>query len=175
MDKLLVLCDPDKNTDCPKSACYKNGGCCFHTTDTSMALDTLFADNILVEDPLRIMLGIQAKFQARVDPRVTSNDLKERAAYIRDHFTHCVQELGEMLQEVPFYKNWKDYSKMTDEELMEAFDKSQKEYIDAWHFFMNIGLALGMTSDMVTEQYLSKHKENIRRQDDGYDHTMKHI
>ena len=27
----LYLCDPDKNTECKKTACYRNGGECIHT------------------------------------------------------------------------------------------------------------------------------------------------
>ena len=28
---VLYLCDPDKNTECKKTACYRNGGECIHT------------------------------------------------------------------------------------------------------------------------------------------------
>ena len=28
---VLYLCDPDKNTECKKTMCYRNGGECFHT------------------------------------------------------------------------------------------------------------------------------------------------
>ncbi len=175
MDTVLYQCDPTKNTKCKKSNCYKRGGPCLHTENEEYALDSIFADNILMQDPLAHMLTMQAGFQDRVDARYKNNSPRQRAAYIRDHFTHCVQELGEMLQEVPFYKNWKDYSKMTDEELVAAYDKAKEELIDAWHFFMNMSLALGMSADEFHQRYLNKHKENIRRQDDGYDHTMKHI
>ena len=174
MDKVLWDCNPDKNVECKKTACFRIGGECHRTTKEEYARDIMH-DRVYVEDPLHRMLETQRMFQDRVDPRYKSNDLKERAAFIRDHFTHCVQELGEMLQEVPFYKNWKDYSKMTDVELMEAFDKTQKELIDAWHFFMNLMLATGMNSDIFFGLYCDKNKENIRRQDEGYDHTMKHI
>ena len=26
-----IVCDPDKNTECKKTACYRNGGECIHT------------------------------------------------------------------------------------------------------------------------------------------------
>lgn len=124
---------------------------------------------------LEYMFKTQKAFQDRVDQRYKSTDLKERAAFLRDHFVFCNQEMQEMLYEIPFFKHWKDYSKMTDEEIEEAYDKAKEEIIDAWHFFINIMLGLGMTAEELFTRYLDKHKENIRRQDEGYDYTMKHI
>ena len=124
---------------------------------------------------LEYMFKMQKAFQDRVDQRYKSTDLKERAAFLRDHFVFCNQEMQEMLYEIPFFKHWKDYSKMTDEEIEEAYDKAKEEIIDAWHFFINIMLGLGMTAEELFTRYLDKHKENIRRQDEGYDHTMRHI
>ena len=124
---------------------------------------------------LEYMFKLQKAFQDRVDQRYKSTDLKERAAFLRDHFVFCNQEMQEMLYELPYFKPWKDYSKMTDEEIKEAYDKAKEEIIDAWHFFINIMLGLGMTAEELFTRYLDKHKENIRRQNEGYDHTMKHI
>ena len=124
---------------------------------------------------LEYMFKMQKAFQDRVDQRYKSTDLKERAAFLRDHFVFCNQEMQEMLYEIPFFKHWKDYSKMTDEEIKEAYNKAKEEIIDAWHFFINIMLGLGMTAEELYTRYLNKHKENIRRQDEGYDYTMRHI
>lgn len=124
---------------------------------------------------LATMLDMQTAFQRRVDPRFESADLKERAAFIRDHFVYLDQELQEALYEVPFFKHWKDYTKMTDEEIEEAYTKYKEELVDAMHFFMNLMIAAGMTAEDMFSMYLDKNKENIRRQDEGYDHTMKHI
>ena len=124
---------------------------------------------------LEYMFKLQKAFQDRVDQRYKSTDLKERAAFLRDHFVFCNQEMQEMLYEIPFFKHWKDYSKMTDEEIEEAYDKAKEEVIDAWHFFINIMLGLGITAEELFTRYLNKHKENIRRQNEGYDHTMRHI
>ena len=154
---MLYLYDPDKNTN-----------------DEAVSAELSMEDNIIILSPLEHMLEMQKEFQNRVDPRYNS-DLKERAAFLRDHFVFCNQELHEMLYEIPFFKNWKDYSNMTDEEIVEAFDKAKNELIDAWHFFMNLSIGLGMDAEEFYQRYLDKHKENIRRQDEGYDHTMKHI
>ena len=175
MDKILYQCDPKRNDSCTKENCYQNGGQCFHTENIEASQVHLFADNTMVENPLTHMLEMQEGFQDRVDPRFKSVNLEERAAFLRDHFVFCDQELQEMLYEVPFFKHWKDYSKMTDLEIDVAYQLARNELIDAWHFFMNLALGLGMNADEFYKRYLDKHKENIRRQDDGYDHTMKHI
>ena len=126
-------------------------------------------------NPLETMLKLQTLFQENVDPRFESFDLSVRAAFIRDHFVYLDQELQEMLYEVPYFKHWKNYDNMTDDEIDAAYDKAKEELVDAWHFFMNLMIGLGMTSDELFEGYLKKNKENIRRQEEGYDHTMKHI
>lgn len=129
----------------------------------------------MARDSVEVMLDYQKAFQRRVDPRCESPDLKERAAFIRDHYVYLDQELQEMLYEVPFFKRWKDYSKMTNSEIEEAYHKAKEELIDSWHFFMNLMIALNMSADELFQMYLEKNKENIRRQNEGYDHTMKHI
>lgn len=129
----------------------------------------------MAKDSIGVMLECQKAFQRRVDPRCESTDLKERAAFIRDHYVYLDQELQEMLYEVPFFKHWKDYSRMTNSEIEEAYYKAKEELIDSWHFFMNLMIALNMSADEMLQMYLEKNKENIRRQNEGYDHTMRHI
>ena len=129
----------------------------------------------MAKDSIGVMLEYQKAFQRRVDPRCESMDLKERAAFIRDHYVYLDQELQEMLYEIPFFKHWKDYSKMTNSEIEEAYHKAKEELIDSWHFFMNLMIALNMSADELFQMYLEKNKENIRRQNEGYDHTMRHI
>lgn len=165
----LYQCDPQKNNECRKTSCFINGGDCYTTSNKDFKVE----ENVM--DKFERMLELQASFQHRVDPRFESDDLKERAAFIRDHFVYLDQELQEMLYEIPYFKNWKDYSKMTDEEVIKAYDTAKEELVDSMHFFMNMMLGLHMSVDEMYEGYLLKNKENIRRQDEGYDHTMKHI
>jgi dimeric dUTPase (all-alpha-NTP-PPase superfamily) len=42
------------------------------------------------------------------------------------------------------------------------------EYADMLHFFVNIGLALGITGDDLEKLYVTKNKENFDRQNRGY-------
>lgn len=129
----------------------------------------------VVPDTLTTIFNCQEAFNQRVDKRLFDPDIKVAADFIRDHTLHTIDELMEMLNEMPYYKNWKDYSNMTEDEMARAIYKAQKEYVDALHFFVNVGIAIGLTPDMIRLMYLEKNKENLRRQDEGYDHTMKHL
>lgn len=116
------------------------------------------------------MLEMQAEFQKRLDPNFFDKTLEERVAFIKEHSIHLNQEINEMLYELPFFKPWKDYRKMSVEEMQVAMAKARMELIDAWHFFMNLMLGLGFTADEFFEMYCIKNSENHKRQDEGYTH-----
>ena len=126
-------------------------------------------------DNLDLMLKMQGAFQRRVDDRCFSNNPEVRAEFVRDHVNYMNNEVAEMLQEMPYFKHWKNYDKMTETEREDAYKAMKNEYVDVLHFFINLGVALGFTSDELTDMYVIKNAENIRRQDEGYDHTMKHV
>jgi len=42
------------------------------------------------------------------------------------------------------------------------------EFVDAFHFFMNFGIVIGMTSEELYNYYMSKAAENFERQKRGY-------
>ena len=44
----------------------------------------------------------------------------------------------------------------------------QMELIDIQHFLFNMMVSVGMTPDELYNYYLSKNKENIRRQENNY-------
>lgn len=117
---------------------------------------------------LEQMLDTQLNFQVRLDPNFLNKTIEERVAFIKEHSIHLNQEVNEMLYELPFFKPWKDYTSMDINEQEIALDKARAELIDAWHFFMNIMLALNFTPVEFFAMYLAKNKENHRRQDDGY-------
>lgn len=121
-------------------------------------------------DTLQYVMDKQIQFQERLEPGVFSKCYADRVAFIKEHSIHLNQEINEMLYELPFFKPWKDYSNITVGEVEEGFNKAKKEYIDALHFFVNIGIMLGLDSVTVLDMYKEKNKENIRRQDEGYTH-----
>jgi hypothetical protein len=52
------------------------------------------------------------------------------------------------------------FSALTPDELKEL----QMEWIDKLHFFMNEGIAIGLTPELITNYYVSKNLHNIERQ-----------
>jgi hypothetical protein len=100
------------------------------------------------------------------------NDFKvmtpqEKSAYIKEHGYFLMEEVVEMFREMKFHKSWKDYSNWD-----EVHEKSQEqlmkeEAIDAFHFMLNIFLALGMNSKEVIEMYHEKNELNYQRQEDS--------
>ena len=119
-------------------------------------------------DSLVEMFYTQADFQERLDPHFYSMSTEERVQFIKEHSIHLSQEINEMLYELPFFKPWKDYSSMSKEEQEAALERARMEMIDAWHFFMNMCIALDFTPNDFYNMYLSKMSENHKRQDEGY-------
>jgi len=120
-------------------------------------------------DKLQRMFLKQEKLQERLYPDFmlewTAN---ERTAYIKEMNIHLITELHEALQELPYFKPWKDYSNMNWQDEEKAFQKFREELVDMWHFFMNIMLAAELYPNLLYEMYLDKNEENHTRQDNGY-------
>lgn len=114
------------------------------------------------------MLQKQREFQERLGSDFDALSAKERVAFIKEHSIHLNQEVNEMLYELPHFKPWKDYSALTEADEQKMLQKAKMELIDAWHFFMNMALGLGMSAEEFYAMYLAKNSENHRRQDAGY-------
>lgn len=160
--KELYLCDPLKNISCRKTNCFLWGGTCEHTVWKQYEMESDYMDK------LTEMLDTQCRFQLRLDPSFCHMSQKDRVAFIKEHSIHLNQEVNEMLYELPYFKPWKNYDGMSKEDIDAAFEKAKMECVDAWHFFMNIMLALGFTAEEFHAMYMAKNKENHRRQDAGY-------
>ena len=119
-------------------------------------------------EKLEMMLYMQQTFQERLGTRFDTMTVRDRVAFIKEHSIHLNQEINEMLYELPYFKPWKDYSGVTEQDELRAIAKARMECIDAWHFFMNIMLALGFSDEGFYELYMAKNRENHRRQDVGY-------
>lgn len=114
------------------------------------------------------MLMLQQGFQERLGTDFNRMTARDRVAFIKEHSIHLNQEINEMLYELPYFKPWKNYSMVTEEDEQCALERAKMECIDAWHFFMNIVLALGFSPEEFYEMYMRKNRENHRRQDAGY-------
>ena len=162
MYKQLYHCDAELNAPCHKNMCYLNGGPCECTSQQE------YAKELTPVYKLESMLDMQQDLQKRLGADFSNMTPQERVAFIKEHSIHLNQEINEMLYELPYFKPWKDYSKLTSGQTQEMLEKARMELIDAWHFFMNIALALGMSSEQFYMMYSAKNRENHRRQDDGY-------
>lgn len=111
------------------------------------------------EEKLRLMLETQDAFQKRLGYYVDKMTDEQLSGYIKEHTLHCMHELHEMLQELPYFKPWKTYKPENC-----SYSRCIKELIDAWHFFMNIMLALGIDANVLFSEYFIKLDENYQRQ-----------
>ena len=78
-------------------------------------------------------------------------------------------EFNELLVRTPF-KEWKTYSP----EQLSGFSSKEEELeakfeiVDAFHFFLNMALLMGITANELSRMYYLKNKENFDRQERGY-------
>ena len=123
-------------------------------------------------DSFKTMYELQRRLQIRLGTLTFCTD-KGRTDFIKEQSIHLTQELHEMLAELPYFKGWKDYTQLGEEDIQEAMKRAREEYIDMFHFVLNIGIGLGMTPDEIYMLYMGKNMENHRRQTNGYVHVIK--
>ena len=135
----------------------------------------LFDESIpKLENPVVDMFKMQASLQAHLAAKgraldYTTASHKDKVDDISKQWRNVTLEFAELLERLPF-KEWKTYSPEVlagfkdDADMLETY----YEYIDMFHFFMNIGLALGIDGETFEKLYVSKNKENFDRQARGY-------
>lgn len=125
---------------------------------------------ITIEEMFKMQKGLQDNLAFK--GRALDYDEAPFATRVRDVTTQWRNmnlEMAELLERLP-YKEWKTY---TPEQKAGFTSEEQRlevlyEYIDVFHFFMNIGLALGIDGDTFKRLYATKNKENFDRQARGY-------
>jgi len=127
-----------------------------------------------LKKPLHEMFAMQLELQRDMLKRGKGIDFenasfKDKVDELTKQWRNFNTEFTELLERLPF-KEWKTY---TSEELKGYIDKEHEreckyEYIDMWHFFINVGLLLGVSADEFVSLYVTKNKENFDRQDRGY-------
>lgn len=131
-------------------------------------------DTPKLKDPIVDMFNMQLSLQNHLAEKgraldYTNASFKDRIDDISRQWRNMNMEMTELLERLP-WKEWKTYSdeQLLDFESEEAKLETYYEYIDVFHFFMNIGLALGIDGEIFEELYVSKNKENFDRQARGY-------
>lgn len=118
------------------------------------------------EDMLVDLFQQQRQLQWDLGYRINNMSLQERAAYIKEYTLHTDHEMHEMLQELPYFKSWKQYPDENSEVMQFAYARAREEMIDALHFFLNVCIGLGFNAKELHDMYMNKHRENYVRQQD---------
>lgn len=128
-----------------------------------------------LDNPLVDIFNMQLSLQKKLASMGKGIDYENAAPEecIKDltvQFRNLTLEFAELLERLPF-KEWKTY---TPEQLdVNNYSKEDRleivyEYCDMFHFFINIGLALGLDGNDLEHLYVTKNKENFDRQKRGY-------
>lgn len=131
------------------------------------------------EDALSLIFNMQKSIQEDVygydfdKMRETIGELKSfidwNSEALRDEDRELQQALTGIHTYPGHWKPWKSkhkeamarpFSALSEDEMKEL----QMEWIDMLHFFFNIGISIGMTPESITNFYVSKNAENVRRQ-----------
>lgn len=114
---------------------------------------------------MQTVLDMQAEFQKRFG---YSEDMsvKDRIALVHTHSMFLIEEVYEMLRELPFHKPWVDYSHLTQEDLEKKIEEGRKEFLDIFIFLSNIAVFLDLDEKTIMKMYLEKNNINILRQKD---------
>lgn len=113
---------------------------------------------------LQNMLDLQHQAQLALAPEKGGGEPAELRSpdYIRLHLDALRAELQELQDET----GWKPWSKDGD---FVNLQEARQEWIDAWHFFMNLALTLEMDEDMIAGLYVEKRNRNLQRWENDYD------
>lgn len=135
----------------------------------------LYAQDVeKLKNPLKQIFEMQLSLQKKLAASGKGVDyeastFKTNVDDISVQWRNLTLEFAELMERLPF-KEWKSYpsDKMVGYENFETALEIYYEYADMFHFFINIGLALGIDGDMLERLYVTKNKENFDRQKRGY-------
>lgn len=121
--------------------------------------------DVNLEKTLDLVLTKQKEFQSKFGYNGAETDIKTVSSLIHTHSMFAIEELYEMMRELPYHKPWKDYSEWDKEKLVSQFETAREEWIDVFIFVMNIGLFLGFDEALIKKMYLEKLGINHERQE----------
>jgi hypothetical protein len=131
------------------------------------------------EDALALIFNMQKSIQTDVygydweKIRETVGDLKAFLDWNEEAIRDEYRELAGAVTGIHTYPgHWKPWKTKHKEAMQRKFDELTEdekkelrmEWIDILHFFMNQGIAIGMTPEMITNYYVAKNARNISRQ-----------
>lgn len=110
--------------------------------------------------PTEEFLEAQRKLQTRIGVNLDGLCPDSQIMWTKQFILCMLAELAELLDSMP-WKHWKKNQSLD-------IPNIKVELIDLQHFLNNLYIIWGMDSDEIRKAYLSKHKENINRQERGY-------
>jgi dimeric dUTPase (all-alpha-NTP-PPase superfamily) len=128
--------------------------------------------NILpLSDSFKKIFEIQCDLQEKIGiaPKARASNMQQKSLMLMEQIFCINTEFSELLDRLP----WKHWKKYTQEQLKSWINEEQRkemlfEYVDALHFFLNLAIILELQPEEIISAFLSKNKENFRRQDEGY-------
>lgn len=114
-------------------------------------------------DKLKEMLAAQLELQKALGYNFDTMTVSERTAYIKEYTAFTIDELYEVMRELPFYKPWKKYAD-DDSTVIVQYANARAEFADVLHFILNIALALGLSAEDIQLLFNDKHEINYARQ-----------
>ncbi|WP_085829043.1 dUTPase [Clostridium massiliodielmoense] len=85
----------------------------------------------------------------------------EQKEFLNERLLALNVEVGELANATRCFKYWSTKGPESKERILD-------EYADVMHFWLSVGHTLGFTAEEIEKAYLKKHKENYRRQEQGY-------
>ena len=110
---------------------------------------------------LQDMLNTQTHLQSKFDERAADTDPLKSCEYLKDMALATLDEIHELLGEF----GWKPWASSRHINV----EAARGEWIDAWHFMMNMANKLDMTEEMIQTLYYAKAAINLERIENGYD------
>ena len=115
-----------------------------------------------METTLQMVLSMQANFQRKFGYDENETDIEKISSLVHSHSAFIIEEVNEMLREMPYHKYWKDYDSWSEEKIEEQLEAAREEWIDVFIFLSNVALFLGLDEEKIREMYLEKNKINIK-------------
>ncbi|QTF81967.1 deoxyuridine triphosphatase [Microbacterium phage BabyYoda] len=119
----------------------------------------------MTENSLQKMLDLQDEMQAETYGQGLRDLLPEDVPKAVEQATINVLAATDELHELLAETSWKPWAR-ADYLRLEA---ARGEWIDAWHFMMNLANLLQLDAGEIERRYLRKRAKNIARQEAGYD------
>lgn len=126
------------------------------------------------------IFDMQKELQIRLGFDFTKMSTYEVAKFCMENKHAFDDEFGEMMDALggedlgnAAWKHWKKKNEIARQRRISQLSEGDMielkyEFIDMLHFFINFGLAIGITGEEVYNMYKAKNRENHKRQDRNY-------